>query len=185
LLSAVVRTGQRYGAAYVADVARGADTEEVARRGHASLPTYGALKDDDKKTLVNYIFQMVERGLLARTLDEHPVLVLTVQGHRALRGEVEVQLRAPPVGRARKHATATTVHGAHEVDASLFDRLRTLRRELATSRRVPPYVIFSDATLMEMAARKPQSLDEFAQIKGVGEKKLADLGLTFLRVINE
>ena len=185
LLSAVVRTGQRYGAAYVADVARGADTEEVARRGHASLPTYGALKDDDKKTLVNYIFQMVERGLLARTLDEHPVLVLTEQGHRALRGEVEVQLRAPPVGRARKHATATTVHGAHEVDASLFDRLRTLRRELATSRRVPPYVIFSDATLMEMAARKPQSLDEFAQIKGVGEKKLADLGLTFLRVINE
>jgi len=185
LLSAVVRTGQRYGAAYVADVARGADTEEVARRGHASLPTYGALKDDDKKTLVNYIFQMVERGLLARTLDEHPVLVLTEQGHRALRGEVEVQLRAPPKGRSRAHATATTVHGAHEVDASLFDRLRTLRRELATSRRVPPYVIFSDATLMEMAARKPQSLDEFAQIKGVGEKKLADLGLTFLRVINE
>jgi ATP-dependent DNA helicase RecQ len=185
LLSAVVRTGQRYGASYVADVVRGAETEEVARRGHASLPTYGALKDDDKKTLTNYIFQLVERGLLARTDDEHPVLVLTVEGHRALRGEMEVALRAPPRGRGRKHATAAAVHGAHEVDASLFDRLRTLRRELATTRGVPPYVIFSDATLMEMAARKPQSLNEFAEIKGVGEKKLADLGLTFLRVINE
>ena len=131
LLSAVARTGQRYGAAYVADVARGAETEEIARRGHASLPTYGVLRGEDRATLINYVFQLVEHGLLARTEDEHPVLQLTDEGARALRGGVEVPLRAPPKGRSRKHATAKAVHGAHEVDTALFDRLRSLRRELA------------------------------------------------------
>ena len=183
LLSAVVRTGQRFGAAYVADVVRGAETEDVARRGHASLPTYGALKGEDRSTLINYVFQLVEHGLLARTDGEHPVLVLTAEGSRALRGELEVPLRAPPRGRGRKHATAKAVHGAHEVDTDLFDRLRSLRRELATARGVPPYVIFSDATLLELAARKPRTLEEFATVKGVGEKKLADLGETFLAAI--
>ena len=77
------------------------------------------------------------------------------------------------------------MHGAHEVDAALFDRLRTVRRDLAAQRGVPPYVIFSDATLLELAARKPRTLDEFATVKGVGEKKLADLGQTFLDAINE
>ena len=185
LLSAVVRTGQRFGAAYVADVARGAETEDIARRGHASIPTYGALKGEDRATLVNFVFQLVEHGLLERTDGEHPVLVLTPDGQRALRGDVDVPLRAPPKGRGRRHATAKAVHGAHEVDTNLFDRLRALRRELAAMRGVPPYVIFSDATLLELAARKPRTLDEFATVKGVGEKKLADLGETFLAAINE
>jgi ATP-dependent DNA helicase RecQ len=183
LLSAVVRTGQRFGAAYVADVVRGAETEEVARRGHASLPTYGILRGEDRNALINCVFQLVEHGLLARTEGDHPVLVLTTEGHRALRGEVEVALRAPPRGRGRRHATAREVHGAHEVDTSLFERLRALRRELAAQRGVPPYVIFSDATLLEMAARRPSTLAELAGIKGVGEKKLADLGETFLAAI--
>jgi ATP-dependent DNA helicase RecQ len=143
------------------------------------------LKGEDRATLTNYVFQLVEHGLLERTDGEHPVLVLTPDGHRALRGELEVPLRAPPRGRGRKHATAKAVHGAHEVDAALFDRLRTVRRDLAAQRGVPPYVIFSDATLLELAARKPRTLDEFATVKGVGEKKLADLGQTFLDAINE
>ena len=183
LLSAVVRTGQRFGAAYVADVVRGAETEEISRRGHASLPTYGILRGEDRNALINCVFQLVEHGLLARTEGDHPVLVLTAEGHRALRGEVEVALRAPPRGRGRRHATAREVHGAHEVDTSLFERLRALRRELAAQRGVPPYVIFSDATLLEMAARRPSTLAELAGIKGVGEKKLADLGETFLAAI--
>jgi ATP-dependent DNA helicase RecQ len=183
LLSAVVRTGQRFGAAYVADVVRGAETEEVARRGHGSLPTYGILRGEDRNALINCVFQLVEHGLLARTEGDHPVLVLTAEGHRALRGELEVALRAPPRGRGRRHATAREVHGAHEVDTALFERLRALRRELAAQRGVPPYVIFSDATLLEMAARRPSTLAELAGIKGVGEKKLADLGETFLAAI--
>jgi len=185
LLSAVVRTGQRFGAAYIADVVRGAATEEVARRGHASLPTYGVLRGEDRNALINCMFQLVEHGLLARTEGDHPVLVLTPEGHRALRGEVEVALRAPPRGRGRKHATAREVHGAHEVDTSLFERLRALRRELAAQRGVPPYVIFSDATLLEMAARRPATLGEMAAVRGVGERKLADLGPAFLVAIAE
>jgi ATP-dependent DNA helicase RecQ len=185
LLSAVARTGQRFGAAYVADVARGADTEDVARRGHGSLPTFGVLRGEDRATLINYLFQLVEHGLLARTEGDHPVLVLTAEGTRALKGDRDVPLRAPPKGRSRKHATAKAVHGAHEVDAALFDRLRALRRDLAAQRGVPPYVIFSDATLLELAGRKPRTLEEFATVKGVGEKKLADLGPAFLAAISE
>ena len=184
LLSAVVRTGQRYGAAYVADVARGAETEEVARRGHAGIPTYGALRGEDRAALVSWLFQLVEHGLLERTDGDHPVLVLTAEGHRALRGELEVPLRAPPKGRGRRHAAAKAVHGAHEVDAGLFERLRTLRRELAASRGVPPYLIFSDATLLELAGRRPRTLAEFAEVRGVGERKLADFGEAFLAAIN-
>lgn len=127
----------------------------------------------------------MEHGLLARTDDEHPVLRLTGEGLSALRGEREVPLRAPPKGRGRKHATAKAVHGAHEVDTALFDRLRALRRDLAASRGVPPYLIFSDATLLELAARRPRTLNELATVKGVGEKKLADLGPAFLGAINE
>jgi ATP-dependent DNA helicase RecQ len=183
LLSAVVRTGQRYGAAYVADVARGAETEEVARRGHAGLPTYGVLRGEDRAALVSYVFQLVEHGLLARTDDEHPVLVLTEEGHRALRGGLEVPLRAPPRGRGRRHAAAKAVHGAHEVDTGLFERLRALRRELAAARGVPPYVVFSDATLLEFAGRRPATLAEFAECRGVGERKLAEYGEAFLAEI--
>ena len=183
LLSAVVRTGQRYGAAYVADVARGAETEEVARRGHAGLPTYGVLRGEDRAALVSYVFKLVEHGLLARTDDEHPVLVLTEEGHRALRGGLEVPLRAPPRGRGRRHAAAKAVHGAHEVDTGLFERLRALRRELAAARGVPPYVVFSDATLLEFAGRRPATLAEFAECRGVGERKLAEYGEAFLAEI--
>jgi ATP-dependent DNA helicase RecQ len=168
----------------VADVARGAETEEVARRGHAGIPTYGALRGEDRAALVSWLFQLVEHGLLERTDGDHPVLVLTAEGHRALRGELEVPLRAPPKGRGRRHAAAKAVHGAHEVDAELFERLRTLRRELAASRGVPPYLIFSDATLLELAGRRPRTLAEFAEVRGVGERKLADFGEAFLAAIN-
>jgi ATP-dependent DNA helicase RecQ len=120
---------------------------------------------------------------LARTDDEHPVLVLTEEGHRALRGGLEVPLRAPPRGRGRRHAAAKAVHGAHEVDTGLFERLRALRRELAAARGVPPYVVFSDATLLEFAGRRPATLAEFAECRGVGERKLAEYGEAFLAEI--
>ncbi|MBL9140628.1 MAG: RecQ family ATP-dependent DNA helicase, partial [Phycisphaerae bacterium] len=130
ILSAVVRTGQRFGAGYVADVLRGADTEEVRRRGHSALPTYGILPSDDRSTLTNYVFQLVELGLLERTNTEHPVLVLTASGRDALvSGTTPVPLRQPPKGRGRRHAAATSgVEGLHQVDAALFDRLRAIRK---------------------------------------------------------
>jgi ATP-dependent DNA helicase RecQ len=181
LLSAVVRTGQRYGAGYIADVVRGADTEEVRRRGHALLPTFGLLKHEDRGALTNYVFQLVELGLLERTQGEQPVMVLTAAGREALSGNVQVPLRLPPKGRGRKHATAASgVVGLHQVDPALFDRLRALRRHIAHERKIPPYVVFSDATLREIAAIKPRTLQALRTIKGVGDKKLAEFGQSFI-----
>jgi ATP-dependent DNA helicase RecQ len=181
ILSAVVRTGQRFGAGYVADVLRGADTDDVRRRGHAALPTYGALPSEDRATLTNYVFQLVELGLLARTDGEHPVLVLTSAGREALKGDVSILLRLPPKGRGRRHAAVTAgVDGLHQVDPALFERLRAVRKDLAAARGIPPYLVFSDATLREMAARRPQTLVALREVKGVGDRKLAEFGEAFL-----
>jgi ATP-dependent DNA helicase RecQ len=181
ILSAVARTGQRFGAGYVADVLRGADTEEVRRRGHAALPTYGLLASEDRSALTNYIFQLVELGMLARTEDEHPVLVLTAAGREALAGGVPLPLRQPPRGRGRSHAAASSgVEGLHQVDPALFEALRGLRREIAAARGIPPYLVFSDATLREMAARRPRTLEELRTVKGVGDRKLVEFGAAFL-----
>lgn len=181
LLSAVVRTGQRYGAGYLADVVRGADTEEVRRRGHSALPTYGALREHDRSTLTNYVFQLVELGLLERTDGEQPVMVLTAEGREALKGDTPVPLRLPPKGRSRKHASrASGVEGLHQVDPALFDALRMLRKQIAAERKIPPYLVFSDATLREIATVKPTTLQAFRSIKGVGDKKLAEFGAAFI-----
>lgn len=181
IMSAVARTGQRYGAGYVADVLRGADTEEVRRRGHSALPTYGVLASEERNALTNYIFQLVELGMLARTADEHPVIVLTAAGRDALGGAVPLPLRQPPRGRGRCHAAASSgVEGLHQVDPALFDALRSLRRELASARGIPPYLVFSDATLRDMAARRPGTLEELRAVKGVGDRKLAEFGAAFL-----
>ncbi len=181
ILSAVVRTGQRFGAGYVADVLRGADTEDIRRRGHAGIPTYGLLPAESRSSLTNFVFQLVELGHLERTTGEHPVLVLTAAGREALKGDTPVPLRQPPRGRGRRHATETSgVEGLHQVDAALFDALRAVRKAIAAERAIPPYLVFSDATLKQMAAERPQTLAGLRAIKGVGDKKLAEFGEAFL-----
>lgn len=186
ILSAVARTGQRYGAGYLADVLRGADTEDVRRRGHAALPTYGLLRSEDRSALTNYIFQLAELGLLERTEGEQPVFVLTRAGREALTGQTPVPLRQPPRGRGRRHATVDSgVVGLHQVDPALFEALRGVRKQLAAARGIPPYLVFSDATLREMAAVRPQTLQAMRAIKGVGDRKLAEFGQAFLAACAE
>ncbi len=186
ILSAVARTGQRYGAGYLADVLRGADTEDVRRRGHAALPTYGLLRSEDRSALTNYIFQLAELGLLERTDGEQPVFVLTRAGREALTGQTPVPLRQPPRGRGRRHATVDSgVVGLHQVDPALFEALRGVRKQLAAARGIPPYLVFSDATLREMAAVRPQTLQAMRAIKGVGDRKLAEFGQAFLAACAE
>ena len=115
-----------------------------------------------------------------------PVLVLTSEGREALKGSTLVPLRQPPRGRGRRHAAvASGVEGLHQVDPALFENLRAVRKQIASARGMPPYLVFSDATLREMASRRPQSLSALREVKGVGDKKLAEFGAAFLAVCAE
>jgi len=178
ILSCVARTGERYGAGHVVDVLRGATTERVLANAHHELSTYGLLKELDRKAVLGFVYQLLDQELLEREGTEYPVLRLNEGSRRVLRSEKSVRFLSPPRGKPKK--TRVAFETWEGVDRDLFDDLRRLRREIAQERSVPPYVIFSDATLREMAARRPRSSEELLEVKGVGVKKLEDLGERFL-----
>lgn len=180
ILSCVARVEQRFGVEHVADVLLGADTERVRRWNHERLSTYGLLRGTPRKELTHLIYQLLDDGLLERTASEHPVLRLNEASWEVLRGARTVRLQAATktIGTAKGEATSWS-----GVDRSLFEVLRSLRREIAAERGVPPYVVFSDASLRDMARLQPRNPDEFLAVHGVGAKKLADLGDRFLSAI--
>jgi ATP-dependent DNA helicase RecQ len=180
ILSCVARAGERFGAEHIVDVLLGSNTERIRRWGHEALSTYALMKGTPRPLLTNMVYQLIDNGLLERTVDERPVLRLNAASREVLRGERTVQLLQPKT-KAKK--TRFEEKSWHDVDSGLFDRLRNLRRELATERGVPAYVLFNDATLREMARARPGSPGSLLEIKGVGERKLTDLGTPFLEAI--
>jgi ATP-dependent DNA helicase RecQ len=183
ILSCVVRTGQRYGAAHVTDVLRGADTARVRQTGHDQLSTFALLKDHSTAEVRGWIDQLVGQEHLRVEGDRYPTLYLSDSGVRVMKAEEPVVLFQPPrPSRARKRSSAP-VELAGPADTALFEALRKLRRELARERQIPPYLIFSDRTLAELATAKPTTPAQFLAVKGVGEKKAADLGPIFLEAI--
>jgi ATP-dependent DNA helicase RecQ len=190
ILSAVVRCEQRYGAQHVADVLRGAETQNVARTGHARLSVHGLLREHSNAKVRGWIDQLVGQDLLRVAGERYPTLFVSPTGAEVLRRTREVTLyelppqRAPRKGGRQSRRTLEPEAGELlPVDEALFERLRALRRSLARERGVPPYVIFNDRTLEQLAARKPRTQEEFRAIKGVGDKKAADLGPAFLACI--
>lgn len=191
ILSAVARTGQRYGASYIIDVLRGSRNERVLARGHDGIPTFGLLKDLTQMRLGNYIDQLIDDGTLVRTDGEYPILVLNEASAEVLRGDRQVELRSPKGGldqKPRRRRSSSSSAPARELtgeESLIFDRLRTLRRSIATELQVPPYVVFSDATLEELARERPASLAAMLDIKGIGQKKLDAFGERFLASLSE
>ncbi|MCP3920823.1 MAG: DNA helicase RecQ [bacterium] len=189
ILSCVVRCDQRFGAAHVADVLRGADTERIRRVGHERLSTYGLLSNNASREIRAWIDQLVAREHLAVTPGDYPTLYLTRSGAEVMKGEQEVSLFLPkkPARSSRKSRglAAALDEGGPEPDAGLFEALRKLRRDLAREREVPPYILFNDRTLALLAGHKPKTAIEFRAIKGIGDKKAADLGPIFLAAIAE
>ena len=188
ILSAIARTGQRFGASYIIDVLRGSKNEKVLARGHDGIPTFGLLKDLTPMRLGNYIDQLIDDGTLVRTDGEYPILVLNEASAEVLRGNREVELRSPKGGldqkpRRQSRGGSSSLAAARELSGDeqvLFDRLRALRRSIATKLGVPPYVVFSDATLEELARERPSSRSAMLGIKGVGPKKVESFGEQFL-----
>jgi ATP-dependent DNA helicase RecQ len=180
ILSCVARAGERFGGEHIIDILLGANTERIRRWGHEQLSTYGLMKGTERKTLTNMLYQLIDDGLLERTADERPVLRLNDASRDVLRGDRTVQLLQP---KTKVKKTRFDEKSWESVDTGLFETLRTLRRQLAEERSVPAYVLFNDASLREMARVRPGSPDALLGIRGVGERKLADLGQRFLEVI--
>jgi len=188
ILSCVARVEQRFGATHVVNVLRGHASEQVVARGHEALSTFGLLPDASVAEVRGYIEQLTGLGLLQQAGREYPVLGLTPDGLKCLKDETTCPTltlaRQRPLKKAAKHARSRAEAESWQgVDRSLFDRLRAVRLEIARSRGVPPYVIFHDATLREMARFRPTSLDALLAVKGIGARKAEDLGQTFLTAI--
>ncbi len=200
ILSCVVRCGQRYGAAHVCDVLRGADTQKLREKGHDKLSTFGLLRDRKSSEVRSWVDQLVAQGLLGVAEGNYPTLFLTQEGVAAMKGQREVVLVLPKapardlsrdkprraaVAAVAASAAADGAAPAETVDEALFEKLRKLRRELSQARGVPPYIIFGDATLAAIASSKPRTIEALLSVKGVGEKKAADVGPAFLAVVAE
>lgn len=181
ILSCVARAGERFGAEHIVDVLLGANTERIRRWGHEELSTYALMKGTPRPALTNLIYQLIDNGLLERSGDERPVLRLNDASREVLRGNRPVQLLQP---RLKVRKTRYDEKSWQDVDTGLFEALRNLRRRLAEERGVPAYVLFNDATLRDMARVRPGSPDAMLNIRGVGVRKLADLGASFLEAIS-
>jgi ATP-dependent DNA helicase RecQ len=190
ILACVAEMGERFGADYVAEVLRGAETARIARMHHDRLDAYGALRQHPKAAVRTWIEQLEGQGCLARGDSEYPTLEVTARGHRVLRGEETVPLlrtvARPARGAPSRPARPAVPPGLGRTsDEDLFQTLRALRRTMAEERGIPPYLIFSDASLREMARERPTTEEAFLQIKGVGLRKLQELGPRFLACIRE
>lgn len=186
MLSAIYRTGERFGAGHVIDVLRGSDSEKVRRFGHNTLSVHGVGRDRDDIQWRSILRQLIAAGLVETDLESYGALKLGAEVRAILRGERQVLLtrEAPRKGRATGGSgRAARKAEIPDTDRALFEHLRALRRDLAEERQLPPYTVFHDATLREMAARRPRTLDSFAALPGVGAAKLAHYGETFVQAI--
>jgi ATP-dependent DNA helicase RecQ len=191
ILAATAELRGRFGATHIADVLTGAATEKIRAMRHDRLTAYGTLTDASKSEVRTWIDQLIGQGHLARSDGEYPTVTITARGARVLRGEEE----AGPLSRAPRRARPTRERaeerppesgGAGEAyDRGLFEALRGVRRELAQERGVPPYIVFSDVTLREMARRRPTTPAAFLEVKGVGEWKAEEFGARFLAAIRD
>jgi ATP-dependent DNA helicase RecQ len=188
VLSCVARVGQRFGAAHVVNVLRGADTAQVSSRGHDRLSTFGLMREAGVAELRGYIEQLVGAELLRQVDDEFPVLTLTPAGvallkDPAARPDLVLARQTRPARGAAPGRARVEAESWQDVDRGLFERLRALRLAIARQRGVPPYVIFHDTTLREMARLRPGTSAALREVKGVGARKVEDLGEVFLAAI--
>lgn len=203
ILSAVLRTGSTFGAAHLTAVLLGHATERIGALGHDRLSVHGLLKSEPEQAIRAWIDQLIVQDILAQIERQSgerrfPIIQLTERGRAVLKGRETPRLTriwratasapsAKPIGGKKKQRLAgsgPSLPGVADAsDAALFEQLRAVRRKIAQQEGVPPYVVFSDATLREMARLKPESESELLDVKGVGEVKLARYGQAFLAVI--
>ena len=193
ILSAVIRTGERFGIAHVINVLLGSNMARIRELGHDKLTVYGIVNDYDRNALRDIANALVEQGFLARADGEYPTIRVTPAGREWLRSRrnLTLQLRvdeSAPTRERRRERSDNGMTGSvarTDYDADLFEQLRALRRRLADKEGVPAFVVFSDATLRGLAAAKPSDTQTMLRVSGVGPAKLERYGNAFLAVIRE
>jgi ATP-dependent DNA helicase RecQ len=179
-LSCVFRVGQRFGIGHVVDVLRGARSERIRELGHDRLSTYGIGADRSAEAWTGLIRQLIHHGYLIQDVARYSVLTLTEAARPLLRGEEHLELPRPRLRVKAQPKKSKARIGDFDYDEALFDRLRAVRKRLADAAGVPPFVIFADAALAEMAAVLPTSETALLAISGVGKHKLRQFGSEFL-----
>ena len=181
-LSAVYRTNQRVGLSYLIDFLRGSQSKKIWDE-HKNLKTYGVGADISKENWFEYFRDLIAQGFLKQTEGQFPIIALTEKSEDVLKGNVRVELIKVTVKEDKKASLVSDV--SHEYFKDLFDELKKVRTVFAREENVPPYVVFSDATLVEMATYLPQNETEMRRISGVGELKLNKYGADFVEVIKD
>jgi ATP-dependent DNA helicase RecQ len=184
VLSAAVRTGERFGAAHLADVLTGAATDAVRRHRHDELKTFGVGKDRTKQGWQTIVRQLYAAGALAEASTEHGGFRLTEAGAAILKGgEISLRVVAETTGRRRRRERGAPMADLDQPGTTLFDHLRALRLEIARKEGIAAYMVFADRTLIDMARLRPRTLSEMKLVHGVGEAKLDRYGAIFLKAI--
>ena len=184
-LSTVYRTGQRFGVSYLAKVLQGKVDERITQNGHDKVSTWGIGENLKGHEWSGLFRQLISQGYL-NTNSEYGGVELTLNSRKLLRGEITLLARKQRKPEKETKAKSGRVRSElRSIDEELFEALRALRTDLASEQGVPPYVIFSDASLVEMAKKRPQSADTFRFINGVGEMKLERYGEKFMQVVRE
>lgn len=187
IIAAIRATGSRFGAVHIVDVLMGAANERVQRLGHDKLPIYAAGKGLKREEWQQLVRQLVAANFLMLDIAGYGGLQVTESGQALSRGEVTFQHRPTvrPQKAERKSKSSAAAAGLTDAETTLLDALKQLRLRLAKQRRVAAYVIFSDRSLIDMAARKPQTADEFAEVHGVGAAKLKAFAGVFMAAIQK
>ena len=179
VLSAIIRTGERFGIGHINQVLRGANTRRIRELGHDKLSVYGIVNDFSDDDLKEITALLIAKSFLLKKGREYPTLGITEAGRNFLQNREKLTLTR----RKRAEEIPPDSRTALDYDKALFEELRRLRSRIASERNVPPYIIFSDATLQQMAYYIPQNRESLSRISGVGAVKLEQLGDTFLPII--
>ena len=189
IFRAIIATEERYGASMISSIVRGERTDRITRAGLDALSVFGYLSDVGDKEIKGLIQQFVASGYLRSSMGKYPVLSVTAGAEEVLAGHKEVEeIRQEvivPSRKTKKSASISCSEVPRSGSGGLFEHLRQHRKQLASQLSVPPYIIFPDTVLIDLANMRPKTLGEFGNIKGVGEAKLKKYGLSFLEAISQ
>ncbi|USS95994.1 ATP-dependent DNA helicase RecQ [Serratia symbiotica] len=182
-LSCVYRVGQRFGLGYIVEVLRGSNNQRIRKYGHNQLPVYGIGHYRSTEHWISVLRQLIHLGFITQNITMHSALQLAEAARPVLRGEVALQLAVPRIQSLRPRSSTNQKSYGGNYDRKLFAKLRELRKSIADEENIPPYVVFNDATLLEMVEQMPITAGDLLSINGVGQRKLVRFGTSFMAMI--